>query len=33
MTKATTTNIEPLSKELQRKALNLGYGAAFGITE
>ena len=33
MTKATTTNVEPLSKELQRKALNLGYGAAFGITE
>lgn len=33
MTKATTTNIEPLSKELQRKALNLGYGAAFGIAE
>jgi hypothetical protein len=33
MTKATTTNIEPISKELQRKALNLGYGAAFGITE
>lgn len=33
MSKASTTNIEPLSKELQRKALNLGYGAAFGITE
>jgi len=33
MSKASTTNIEPISKELQRKALNLGYGAAFGITE
>lgn len=33
MSKATTTNVEPLSKELQRKALNLGYGAAFGIAE
>ena len=33
MSKASTTNIEPLSKELQRKALNIGYGAAFGITE
>jgi len=33
MSKASTTNIEPISKELQRKALNLGYGATFGITE
>jgi hypothetical protein len=33
MSKASTTNIEPISKELQRKALNLGYGASFGITE
>ena len=33
MSKASTTNIEPISKELQRKALNLGYGAAFGIGE
>ena len=33
MSKASTTNIEPISKELQRKALNLGYGAAFGISE
>lgn len=33
MKKATTTTVEPLSKELQRKALQLGYGAAFGLTE
>ena len=33
MSKASTTNIEPISKELQRKALSLGYGATFGITE
>lgn len=33
MSKATTTNVEPISKELQRKALSLGYGAAFGIAE
>jgi hypothetical protein len=32
MTKASTTTIEPLSKELQRKAINMGYGAAFGLT-
>ena len=32
MTKASTTTIEPLSKELQKKAINMGYGAAFGLT-
>ena len=32
MTKATTTTVEPLSKELQKKAINMGYGAAFGLT-
>jgi len=32
MTKASTTTVEPLSKDLQRKAINLGYGAAFGLT-
>jgi hypothetical protein len=32
MTKASTTTVEPLSKELQRKAINMGYGAAFGLT-
>ena len=33
LTKAQTTNVEPLSKELQKKALSIGYGAAFGLTE
>jgi len=33
MKKATTATVEPLSKELQRKALQLGYGATFGLTE
>lgn len=28
---AKTTTIEPLSNELKRKALSLGYGAAFGL--
>ena len=32
MTKASSTTIEPLSKELQKKAINMGYGAAFGLT-
>jgi hypothetical protein len=32
MTKASNTTIEPLSKELQKKAINMGYGAAFGLT-
>jgi hypothetical protein len=33
MTKASVVTVEPLSKELQRKAINLGYGAAFGLTK
>lgn len=33
LTKASTTNVEPLSKELQKKAINIGYGAAFGLSE
>lgn len=33
MQKASTTNVEPISKELQRRAINLGYGSTFGLTE
>ena len=33
MQKASTTNIEPVSQELQRRAINLGYGSIFGLTE
>lgn len=33
MQKATTTTIEPISQELQRRAVNLGYGSIFGLTE
>lgn len=33
MGKASVVTIEPLSKELQRKAMAMGYGAAFGLTE
>ena len=33
MKKASVMTVEPLSKELQRKALQLGYGATFGLTE
>lgn len=33
MKKATTTTIEPISQELQRRAINLGYGSIFGLTE
>lgn len=33
MKKASTTNVEPISKELQRRAINLGYGSIFGLTE
>jgi hypothetical protein len=33
MTKASLVTVEPLSKELQRKAVSLGYGATFGLTE
>ncbi len=31
MGKATQTTMETISKELQRKAINLGYGAVFGL--
>jgi hypothetical protein len=33
LTKASTTTVEPLSRELQKKALSIGYGAAFGLSE
>lgn len=33
LTKASTTNVEPLSKELQKKAISIGYGASFGLAE
>lgn len=33
MTKANVMTIEPLSKELQRRAKEIGYGAAFGLQE
>lgn len=33
LTKAATTNVEPLSKELQKKAISIGYGASFGLSE
>lgn len=33
MTKASMVTVEPLSKELKRKAMSLGYGATFGLTE
>jgi hypothetical protein len=33
MGKATTTNIESIGQELQRRAINLGYGSIFGLTE
>jgi hypothetical protein len=33
MKQASVMTVEPLSKELQRKALQLGYGATFGLTE
>ena len=33
MRKASVMSVEPLSKELQRKAISLGYGATFGLTE
>jgi hypothetical protein len=33
MAKASETAMEPLSKELQRKAINLGYGAVFGLEQ
>jgi hypothetical protein len=31
MQKATTTTMEPISQELQRRAVNLGYGSIFGL--
>jgi len=31
MAKASTTTMEPLSKELQKKAINMGYGSIFGL--
>jgi hypothetical protein len=33
MKKASVITVEPLSREIQRKALALGYGATFGLTE
>lgn len=33
MGKATTNNIETIGQELQRRAINLGYGSIFGLTE
>ena len=33
LTKASNTTVEPLSKELQKKAISIGYGAAFGLSE
>lgn len=33
MSKATTATVEPISRELQKKAMALGYGATFGLTE
>jgi hypothetical protein len=33
MRKATTAEMVPLSQELQRRALRLGYGQVFGLTE
>ena len=33
MGKASVVSIEPISKELQKKAMALGYGATFGLTE
>jgi hypothetical protein len=33
MSKASVVTIEPLSQELQRKAIAAGYGASFGLTE
>jgi len=33
MRKATTAEMVPLSQELQKRALKLGYGQVFGLTE
>ena len=32
MRKASTTSVEPISRELQRRAVKLGYGQVFGLT-
>lgn len=33
MSKASVLTVEPLSNELKKKAISLGYGATFGLTE
>jgi hypothetical protein len=33
MQKATTATVKPIAEELQRRAINLGYGSIFGLTE
>jgi hypothetical protein len=33
MRRATTAEMVPLSKELQKRALKLGYGQVFGLSE
>lgn len=33
MQKATTATVKPVAEELQRRAINLGYGSIFGLTE
>ena len=33
MSKASVMTVEPLSNELKKKAISLGYGATFGLTE
>ena len=33
MAKASETTMEPLSRELQRKAINMGYGSIFGLEQ
>lgn len=33
MAKASVVRMEPISQELQRKAISLGYGSTFGLTE
>ena len=33
MSKASVVSIEPISRELKKKAVALGYGATFGLTE
>jgi hypothetical protein len=31
MKKASVMRVEPLSRELQKKAINMGYGSIFGL--